>query len=193
MSLRDQKHKITNALDNLKLVSGQNGFLSKLEAHFGSSREALKAAVKDIHKKAAESIVDTVRQKLRESYHRSGIKTTSEKGGGAMYNAVLAATTETYGAAGIRVSRGKGYAADVYARAGAFQFGSIRGSKKGGRAKRKMKKNMEAAGETRGKKGESYVKPKPFFLLTSAQMTDVGNAYRARWNEEVNKIINKRR
>ncbi len=136
-----------------------------------------------MHETVAFKLISDFRKELLSSYGQSGLqKHTME-----LINAVNGLVV-IVGKKGIRLGLQAGKSKEFYARAGALNYGSVRGSATKGKARAKFKKVLTKSG-TKTAGGVTVTKAFNFFKLSDAQVRSINDKYIAYFQEEVNKFL----
>lgn len=164
--------------------------LDRLEKALGGV-EKLKDAATKIHFAAAQAIIPDIRAALAASLSSSGIGNSPSSGDykptGSLRSAVMGAQIKVSEGV-IRITMAGGKSAQFYARAGALNFGSVRGSGTSSKRRAKLKKTLDKAKEKTGQKkfgSASTTKAFHFFKLTDSQMATISKKYAAHFQKGV--------
>lgn len=164
------------------------GPLAQLETYFGSYDRALEKA-KALHPVVVKRLAPWIRVALANGFARSGLNKDSERGGGQLYEAAVTNARIEAGSAfdGIFISIASGYSSDVYKRAGAFEYGSVRGLGAGKSAFKTAFKRNAGGPQAIKAGGVKFRPPKPFFNIDGG--VDLESLYCQFLQEEIDKML----
>ena len=190
--------------------------LNRFTAALAWVNEVTPKKLEDIHNRATQATVKTIRTCLAANYTASGLNRKT----GDLYNASvtmanvisagIANLDGTFSISGIYIRMGARFPKEVYASAGAFRYGGVRGKgmdvmkaanaqgvghvlgRGGQRQRRKLKKSaarLAKFGEGTAA-GVTYIKPRPpFFELLPDQIQQVATVYQYSFVRQVDALF----
>lgn len=183
-SLSKNLQKMATASRTLEQVSGRGGYLEQLQKKY-TRLEDFQTVAKLLHRNATGKIKVAVKAALMASLAASGLKVGTGELKAAVQAALINATPS-----GIGISMPTGKSKSFYAKAGALEYGAVRGHKGSKRGRQKLKKAMSIGGYKNS--GMAYIPPHEFFRLSPDQLKKIEDLYRQAYQEAFERYMTNR-
>lgn len=178
----------------LQQAAAPNGPLEKLRAALSKAGE-LERALPLIQNRVAARLTGAVRSALLASYSASRLGTFSKdyKSTGQL-RAAVASSVVVATPRGLRISMPAGLPNKLYARAGALEYGAVRGLQGGKSVRKRAGKLLRQRGAQTGEAkigGMSFVQPHEYYNIDDA-LGQLEQLYAKYFQEEVDAFLGRR-